>query len=126
MKDKILIKRNVLRITDVQDGNGAAYAAQLLNRFGVAVDKPKYLTAENLAAVSEFYGKEIPSGFYKHPQHTKYFTCEQLLVEQLISYITVELGGERSLDPEVFTRKPAFLKVLPDYREGDDVKLRFY
>lgn len=126
MKDKILIKRNVLRISDKQDENAAIYAAKLFNQFGIVVDKPKYLTSENLKTVAAFYGVNIPDGFYKNPQDAKYFTCKELLIEQLVSYFTIAICGEESLNEEVFTRKPIFNKALPDYEEGKEVKVRYY
>lgn len=126
MKDKILIKRNVLRISGKQDENAPIYAVKLLNQFGIIVDKPKYLSVSNLKTVADFYGVEIPRGFYRNPQHTKYFTCDQLLIEQMVSYFTVAICGEYSLNEEVFTRKPVFNKALPNYEEGKEVKVRYY
>lgn len=126
MKDKILIKRRALRITDGSYENAAAYAAKLLNQFGIIVDKPKYLSAANVKTVAEFYGTDIPEGFYANPQHTGYFSADELLIEQLVSYFTVEICGDRSLNEDVFTRKPVFKKALPDYEEGKEVKIRYY
>lgn len=126
MKDRILIKRNVLRITGDLSENAAAYSAKLLNQFGIVVDKPKYLSAANLKIVSEFYGVDIPAGFYKNPQHLKYFSADELLIEQIISYFVVAICGEESLNEEVFTRKPIFNKALPNYKEGKEVKVRYY
>lgn len=126
MKDKILIKRNVLRIVDYASENAAAYAAKLLNQFGIIVDKPKFLSVANLKTVAAFYGTDIPEGFYSNPQHTGYFSADELLVEQLVSYFTVEICGDRSLNEDVFTRKPVFKKALPDYEEGKEVKVRYY
>lgn len=126
MKDKILIKRRVLRITDGSRENAAAYAVKLLNQFGIIVDKPKYLSAANVKTVADFYGTNVPEGFYKNPQDLQYFSADELLIEQLASYFTVEICGERSLNEEVFTRKPVFAKALPDYEEGKEVKVRNY
>lgn len=126
MKDKILIKRNVLRITDSASRDAAAFAAKLLNQFGIIVDKPKYLSSANLKTVGAFYGTEIPEGFYKNPQNLRYFSADELLIEQLVSYFTVSICGEESLNEEVFTRKPVFQKALPDYVEGKEIKVRYY
>ena len=126
MKDRILIKRNVLEIAGDLCKDAAAYAAKLLNQFGIIVDKPKYLSVANLKTVADFYGTDIPEGFYSNPQHTGYFSADELLIEQLVSYFTVEICGERSLNEEVFTRKPVFKKALPDYEEGKEVKVRYY
>lgn len=126
MKDKILIKRGVLRIISEDNKDAAAYGAKLLNQFGIVVDKPKYLCASNVKTVSEFYGVEIPEGFYQNPQHLQYFSTDELLAEQLVSYFTVAICGEYSLNEEVFTRKPIFKKVLPNYEEGKEVKVRYY
>ncbi len=126
MKDKILIKRGVLEIPGELSQDAAAYSAKLFNQFGVVVDRPKYLSAANLKTVSAFYGTDIPEGFYKNPQHLQYFSADELLIEQLISYFTVEICGEHSLNAEAFTRKTVFNKALPDYEEGKEVKIRFY
>lgn len=126
MKDRILIKRGVLEISGESSQDAAAYSAKLFNQFGIVVDRPKYLSAANLQTVSAFYGTAIPEGFYKNPQHLQYFSADELLVEQLISYFTVEICGERSLNAETFTRKTVFNKALPDYEEGKEVKIRFY
>ncbi len=125
MKNKILIKRGYL----IENGSGQAsplLAAKLLNEFGVEVDKPQLLSETNLNTVAEFFGTKIPTSFYQNPQDLKYYTCDELVLEQLVSYFTIGLLGVDSNDSEVFDRIELFKKALPNYRDGDEVVIRTY
>lgn len=125
MKNKILIKRGYL-IGGTPSKNLAYLNAKLLSEFGVIVDKPHMLSANNLETVSSFYGVFIPDGFYKNPQHLKYYSVEELCLEQFVSYLQIEINGERCLDEQVFKRVELFQKMLPQYETGDEIKLRKY
>lgn len=126
MRDKILFKRGYLESSSFQqDKKKTAYLiAKLINQFGVIVDKPELLTEKNVKDISKFLGVDIPEGFYANPQDIVYFSCEELIIEQFVSYIQIQLNGEFCLDKKVFERNNVFKKVLPTYMEGDDVKLR--
>lgn len=126
MREKILIKRRLLEIGTSADKNYAYFVAELINKFGIFVDKPELLTAKNVKTVSDFFGGFIPEGFYKNPQHLKYFSMEELYLEQLISYINIAVEGQYSLDKKVFERIDLFSKVLPDYIKGEEVHIRKY
>lgn len=126
MRDKILIKRRLLEISTPADENYAYYVAELINKFGVFVDKPELLSAKNVKTVADFFCFEIPSGFYENPQHLKYFSMKELYFEQLISYINIAVKGQFSLDKGVYDRIELFSKVLPDYKKGEEVHVRKY
>lgn len=127
MINKILVKRGYLLNTEENSSNSIYYAVKLLNEFGVEVDRPKFLTQLNVETISSFYGKNIPKGFYANPQDTKYFTCDELLLEQLVSYYNIEyIEGVNSKNEKAFDRIELFKKVLPNYKEGDEVVLRKY
>lgn len=125
MKNKILIKRGYLISLQGED-KAPNYASYLLYKFGVEVDKPQLLNKENVNTISKFYGTNIPKGFYDNPQDLKYFTCEELILEQLVSYFKIAINGTTSDNKEVFDRVELFKKALPHYTEGDEVVLRQY
>lgn len=126
MREQILVKRRLLEIAENTNENYAYFVAELINKFGVFVDKPEMLSAKNVKTVADFYGVEIPKGFYKNPQHLKYFSVEELYLEQLISYINIAIEGQYSLDKDVFERIDLFSKVLPEYKKGEEVQIRKY
>ena len=123
MREFILIKRGYLQISSASK-NYVYLNAKLLNNFGVVVDKPETLNERNVATVSEFFGVDIPKGFYSNPQHLKYFTVEELCFEQFISYLQIAINGNFCLDEDVFKRVEVFQKVLPEYQQGKEIKLR--
>lgn len=125
MRNKILVKRRLLELTTPSE-NYAYLVAKLINQFGVFVDKPELLSNDNVKTIAEFYDTTIPNGFYKNPQDLKYFTTDELLLEQLISYINISVNGEYSIDENVFERIELFSKVLPNYRKGSEINLRKY
>lgn len=126
MIDKILLKRRYLINYSDEEKTSPYFALKLLNEFGVEVDNFNLVSKHNLDTISSFYGVEIPPSFYDNPQDTKYFSCKELVLEQIISYINVESNGVNSLNEEVFKRIPLFKKVLPNYKEGKEVVLRNY
>jgi hypothetical protein len=130
MKELILLRRNYLLedLKEVQDETlSKYYAAKLLNKFGVLVDKPNLVTIKHVAMISDFYGETVPDSFYSNPQDTKYFSCGELLLEQIISYFSIAfIHGVNSEDKEDFRRIELFKKALPDYEEGDEVEFRHY
>ncbi len=128
MKEQILLKRRYLVVDEKADKKNALYlSAKLLNQFGIVVDKPNLLSNKNLITISNFYGEEIPASFYKNPQDTKYYSCNELFIEQLVSYLKIEFtDGPFSFDESIFERVPVFKKILPKYKEGEEVVLRKY
>ena len=91
--------------------------AYLLSNFGVIVDKPTLLTRGMVRQIAEEFHLNIPQSFYANPQDMKYFTRDELLIEQIISYFAygTELG-----------RIKVFAKDLPEYTVGDELKLRTF
>ena len=125
MRDKILIERRLLEI-DNPSKNAAYLSAKLYNQFGIIVDKPMMLSKNNVETVADFYSAKIPEGFYKNPQDLTYFSTDELIIEQLVSYFQIAMNGEKSLDEEVFKRNEVFAKALPNYSAGKEIKLRKY
>ena len=128
MQDKILFKRGYLVSSTIQEDTTkiSYFVAKLLDTFGVVVDKPERLNEKTIKFLSQSFGKNIPASFYANPQDLKYFSSEELLIEQLISYLQISLNGPMCLDEKVFERNEIFKKVLPNYTMGDEVKLRKY
>lgn len=124
MKNKILLKRRTL-LEGYPSESSSYFAAKLLNTFGVTVDKVEKLNDVHVKLISDFYGINIPKSFYSNPQDLNYFTCSELILEQLVSYLVIA-GNEHSDDKELFNRIELFKKVLPNYEEGKEVVLREY
>ena len=116
----ILISRHWL-VNDSEEGsvnNNTAYLnAYLLANFGIVVDKPALLNKDLVEQISNKFHLNVPKSFYSNPQDTKYFTCEELLIEQIVSYFAYgsDLG-----------RIEIFKKDLPEYVIGDEFKLRTF
>lgn len=93
------------------------YNAYLLANFGIVVDKPYLLTSDMIQDISKILKLEVPKSFYANPQDTRYFTKEELLIEQVVSYFAyaTDLG-----------RIEIFKKDLPEYFVGDEIKLRTF
>jgi hypothetical protein len=92
--------------------------AYLLSNFGVIVDKPKALTSYMVEQISDMLHLNVPKSFYNNPQDTKFFTKEELLIEQIVAYF-VGYGTETG-------RIELFAKDLPEYKVGDELKLRTF
>ena len=119
---KILISRRMLRADAYAAANpnfkleGAYLNAFLLANFGIVVDKPELLTKEMVKDISDVYKLNVPKSYFANPQDTKFYTAEELLIEQCISYF-LAYGAEDS-------HVHIFDKELPDYPVGDEIKIR--
>jgi hypothetical protein len=119
---KILISRRMLRVGDYTAANpnfkleGAYLNAFLLSNFGIVVDKPELLTKEMVKDISDVYKLNVPKSYFANPQDTKFYTAEELLVEQCISYF-LAYGAEDS-------HVHIFDKELPSYPVGEEIKIR--
>lgn len=90
--------------------------AFLLSNFGIVVDKPELLTKGMVQDISDVYKLNVPKSYFANPQDTKFYTAEELFVEQCISYF-LAYGAEDS-------HVKVFDKELPEYPVGDEIKLR--
>ena len=90
--------------------------AFLLSNFGIVVNKPELLTKDMVKDISDVYKLNVPKSYFANPQDTKFYTAEELLVEQCISYF-LAYGAEES-------HVHVFDKELPSYPVGDEIKLR--
>ncbi len=110
-----LIEDTVVAVDTITNAYLNAY---LLSNFGIVVDKPRYLTHEMVEQISNMLHLDVPTSFYKNPQDTKFFTKEELLIEQFVSYF-VGYGTDEC-------RIELFAKDLPEYTVGDELKLRTF
>ena len=118
---KILISRRMLVADTIPTKaafrlEGAYLNAFLLSNFGIVVDKPELLTKEMVKDISDVYKLEVPASYFKNPQDTRFYTAEELLIEQCISYF-LAYGAEDS-------HVKVFDKELPEYPIGDEIKIR--
>ena len=118
---KILISRRMLLAENIPTKaafklEGAYLNAFLLSNFGIVVDKPELLTKGMVKDISDAYKLNVPKSYFANPQDTKFYTAEELLVEQCISYF-LAYGAEDS-------HVHIFDKELPDYPVGDEIKIR--
>ena len=95
------------------------FTAFLLINYGIEITNPEYVTSEILSAVDDVFHLHVPDSFYESPQDTKYFSTDELLLEQLISYF---IGYGTPIK-----RIELFKKVLPSkFVVGDEMVLRTY
>ena len=118
---KILISRRMLVAETIPTKStfrfeGAYLNAFLLSNFGIVVDKPELLTKEMVKDISDVYRLNVPKSYFANPQDTKFYTAEELLVEQCISYF-LAYGAEDS-------HVHIFDKELPEYPVGEEIKIR--
>jgi hypothetical protein len=109
-----LIEDNTVAVDTITNAYLNAY---MLSNFGIVVDKPRSLTHEMVNQISDLFHLNIPESFYANPQDTKFFTKEELLIEQFVSYFAY--GTDTG-------RIELFAKDLPEYRVGDVLKLRTF
>ena len=110
---------------NIVDEHYPYYALKLMSTFGVKITNPERLTKDIVKVFSRIMGHSVSKSFYANPQDTKYFSCDELLIEQLVSYIKVEfITGVNSDNKEDFERVEVFKKAFPKYVEGDEIKFR--
>ena len=119
----ILIARRMLAASDYKDAYNPNLKIEkvylnafLLSNFGIVVDKPELLTKEMIKDISDVYKLEVPASYFKNPQDTRFYTAEELLIEQCVSYF-LAYGAEDS-------HVKVFDKELPEYPIGDEIKIR--
>ena len=122
MKDSILFQRHFVLVEDfpseVDKKQNEYYVAYLLINFGIEITNPEVVNDKVLLKISQFFKLNVPDSFYANPQDSKYFSCEELLIEQIISYV---FGYGTDLG-----RVELFKKALPHYCIGNELVLRTY
>lgn len=115
---QILIKRHYLlsEVAETDKLKVAYYNAFLFSNFGIVVDTPDLLTKDMIEAIDALYCLNVPASYFKNPQDMKYYTSEELFIEQVLSYF-LAYGAENS-HVEVFD------KELPEYKQGSEITLR--
>jgi hypothetical protein len=88
----------------------------LFSNFGIIVNKPELLTKEMVKDISDIYKLNVPKSYFANPQDTKFYTADELFIEQCLSYF-LAYGMEES-HVHVFDKK------LPDYPVGEEIKIR--
>lgn len=125
-KEQILISRHYIMSNGKEDNNRDKYYAYLLNKFGIEIVNSKFLNKDVVQQLKKYLKINIPNSFYKNPQDLKYFSCEELYLEQLISYINIDLIEGNHNKNTNFNRIELFNKVLPKYENGKEIKIRKY
>lgn len=103
----------------------AYYNAYLLANFGIEITNPEKTSKQTVEVITGMLKKNVPNSFYDNPQNMRFFSSEELLIEQLVSYLTIAIEGAKNEDTN-FNRIEVFKKALPQYTEGEDIKLRKY
>ena len=118
--EKILISRRYLMVDDSgmldRKRNQAWMNAYLFANFGILVDRPDLLTMKMIKDIADVYRLNVPKSYFTNPQDTKFYTCEELFLEQIVSYF-LAYGADES-------HVRLFEKDLPEYMVGTDMKLR--
>jgi len=102
----------------VDSTKAAYYSAFLFVNFGISVNKPQLVTKEMVECIKKLYRLQVPASFFANPQDMKYYTKAELFIEQVVSYFLAY--GEDDCRVEIFK------KDLPEYVEGDEMKLRSF
>ena len=115
---QILIKRHYLVSTAEQGDKklAAYYSAFLFSNFGILTDRPYLLTKEMVNEIKDLYRLDVPASYFKNPQDMKYYTREELFIEQLVSYFFAYSAEDSHVK--------LFDKVLPEYDLGEEIKVR--
>ena len=118
--NKMLISRRYLMLDDSgmldRKQNQAWVNAYLFANFGIMVDRPDLLTMKMVKDISDEYRLNVPKSYFANPQDMKFYTCEELFLEQIVSYF-LAYGADES-------HVRLFEKDLPEYMIGTDMKIR--
>ena len=102
----------------VDEGRAKYLNAYLYSKFGVYLDKPEYVDERFVQAIAEEFGEEAPESFLENPQHSAWYTEDELALEQLASYFF--RYGQKDSHVVLFD------KDLPKYPLGREIKPRKY
>lgn len=127
--ESILIQRHYVfegKKEELSEKEKAYYNAFLFANFGITLDKPELVNRYIIQTIQAAYLLKVPSSFYKNPQDLKYFSCDELFLEQLVSYFVIEANGVKN-ENNHFERIKLFEKELPKYLLGKEmVERKFY
>ena len=87
MKTDILFEKHFIYVPklEIKDKEASAYyAAYLLTNYGIEITNPEYLDINALSVVEDVFSLTVPRSFYENPQDTRYFSCEELYLEQIL------------------------------------------
>ena len=127
---RILFKEHYVLVEEEKHFGVKAKAymnAYLLTKLGIELTNPEKVCQEVVDELALRMHLIVPRSFYDNPQDLRYFDATELEIEQLVSYMVVELTGNGACDdehPEKYDRIEIFKKALPQYVEGDEIKLR--
>ncbi len=115
---EILVKRRYLLMNDSKHDSKkvAHYNAYLLSNFGIVVNKPLSLTSKMLRKIAKVYKLYVPKSYFSNPQNMKYYTKDELFIEQVISYFFAYGNNDSHIK--------IFEKNLPEYMVGEELVLR--
>ena len=120
--DQILLEKRLIYIDTpkpVEEKRRAYLNSYLLVNFGIELENPECVNDEVLQKIDALLRLNVPSSFYESPQDTKYFSCEELFLEQVFSYW---LGYGTPIK-----RIELFPKVIPPKCiVGEEMHLRSY
>ncbi|MCR5078530.1 MAG: hypothetical protein K6B65_01220 [Bacilli bacterium] len=119
----LLLEKRLIFVADhkrEEDEKKRAYFnSYLLINFGIELENPEEVSQDVLIQIDGLLHLNVPKSFYESPQDTKYFSCEELLIEQIVSYW---LGYGTDIK-----RIELFKKALPKkFVVGDEIKLRHF
>ncbi|MBO7078366.1 MAG: hypothetical protein J6W64_00980 [Bacilli bacterium] len=107
------------------DEQKAYFNLYLLNAFGIVLTNPEKVSINVIEGIENFMPIDVPASFYENPQDLKYFSCDELLIEQLVSYFTIEMSGTHDENTN-FNRVEIFEKALPKHDEDIEIKIRYF
>lgn len=107
------------------DEQKAYFNLYLLNTFGIVLTNPEKVSINVIEGIENFMPVSVPASFYRNPQDLKYYSCDELLIEQLISYFTIEMSGTHDENTN-FNRVEVFEKALPAHDEDIEIKVRYF
>ena len=120
MIDTILLARRYVYARDFrvnENKKRCAYLnSYLLINCGVEILNPEYTNDDTVKLINFLLTIYVNPGFYNNPQDTKYFSSDELLLEQVFSYY---FGYGTSMK-----RIELFQKNLPQYVIGDEIVTR--
>ncbi len=117
--NQILAKRRKIYLKEKPaEKDSAYYNAYLYANMGIVADKPELIGKEAFLSLVSLYAQTVPQSYLKNPQDIKYYSGDELFIEQVFSYFFKY--GEDDCHMKVFD------KDLPDYQSGCDLERRSF